>query len=94
MYHFGDPCRHCDTPHDAVEAGPCKGDPSKAIPIAFRSVEVRWDNIEQFLVRFSDGRIEQRYSHISENAPYWHFGYSNILTHPPRYDEKIRRATP
>lgn len=32
--HYGDPCIHCDTPHDLVAAGPCLGDPDKATPIA------------------------------------------------------------
>jgi hypothetical protein len=89
-FHFGDPCRHCEIPHDSVPVGACNGDSAKAIPIAYKSLGVRWDNIERFLLRMSDGRVEERYCHISEDAPYWHFGYSDRLTSPPRYDESLK----
>lgn len=92
MTHFGDPCIHCGTPHDDVEPGACKGDPKKAKPIAYCSMGVRWDNVEHFRVRYSDGRIEDRWDHISSNVHYYHFGHSQTLQHPPRYDEKLRSA--
>jgi hypothetical protein len=41
MTHFGDPCIHCGIPHDEVPVGHCVGDPSKAIPIAFKYKEIR-----------------------------------------------------
>ena len=90
LHHYGDPCVHCATPHDDVLPGPCPGDPAKAIPIAFRSLGVRWDNIERFLVRMSDGRVEDRHYHISEWANYHNF--EGRTTRPPgslRYDEKL-----
>ncbi len=91
MHHFGDPCAHCGTPHDDVQVGPCQGDPTKAVPIAYASLGVRWDKIERFRVRMSDGSVVERYSHVSEQAPYWHFGYSDRLQYPPRYDETLRK---
>jgi hypothetical protein len=92
LHHFGDPCIHCAIPHDDVPVGPCRGDPAKAIPIAYKSLGVRWDHVERFLVCFSNGRVEQRYSHISEHAPYWHFGYARDFQSPPRYDQKLTPA--
>lgn len=88
--HFGDPCIHCSTPHDRIPVGPCTGDLSKAVPIAFCSLGVRWDKVEQCRIRMSDGSVIERWNHISEAAPFWHFGYSDQLRHPPRYDETLR----
>ena len=90
MHHFGDPCRHCGTPHDEIQPGPCEGDPARATPIAYCSLGVRWDGVERYRVRFSDGRIEERCEHISAHAPYYHFGYSDALISPPHYDERLR----
>jgi hypothetical protein len=92
--HFGDPCRHCGIPLDDVPVGACEGDSKKAIPLAYASLGVRWDRVEHCRVRFSDGRIEDRWNHISEHAPYYHFGYSDELKHPPRFDDKLRRSNP
>lgn len=88
--HFGDPCLHCGIPHDEVAAGPCTGDAAKAIPVAYCSLGVRWDGVEHFRVRFSDGRVEDRWNHISERAPYHHFGWSDTLVYPPRYDGALK----
>ena len=89
MTHFGDPCIHCCVAHDDVPPGPCTGDPAKAVPIAYRSLGVRWDGVECCLIRLSDRRVIQRYNHVSESAPYWHFGWSNELRHPPRWDDSL-----
>jgi hypothetical protein len=86
MFHFGDPCIHCGCPHDDVPKGPCKGDPNKAIPIAYRRVGAQYDGTAHYRIRFSDGRIEDRYTHVSFNAPYYHFGNFDELIQPPRYD--------
>lgn len=94
MHHFGDPCIHCGIAHDDVPAGPCQGNAAKAIPIAYRSMGVRWDNVERFLIRMSDGSIQERHHHIGEQAPYYHFGYRDALSHPPRYDETLNRSKP
>lgn len=88
--HFGDPCIHCGVAHDDVAPGPCTGDAAKAIPIAYRSLGVRPDGVEHFLYRLSTGEVRQQYSHISEHAPYYHFGRSDELISPPRYDANIR----
>jgi hypothetical protein len=89
MRHFGDPCIHCGVPLDEVEIGACKGDPAKAKPIGYRRIATRPDGVDRFRVRFSDGRIEERHSHWSERAPYYHFGHSDVLTQPPRYDSRL-----
>lgn len=91
MTHFGDPCIHCGISQEDIPVGACTGDVNKARPIAYASLGVRWDNVEHFRIRFSDSRIEDRWCHISANAPYWHFNYSAELTHPPRYDETLKR---
>lgn len=90
MMHFGDPCIHCGIPQNQVPAGSCQGDATKAKPISYCSLGVRWDKVEHFRIRWSDGRVTERWAHISEHAPYFHFGFSDDLVNPPRYDEKLR----
>lgn len=87
--HFGDPCIHCGIPHDDVPVGACTGPESKAKPIAYRSLGVRWDKVEHFYIRWSDNRVTQSWNHISESAPYFHWGHSDYLISPPRYDQKL-----
>lgn len=89
MHHFGDPCVHCAIPHDDVPPGPCNGDPSKAVPIAYRSLGVRWDGVEHFLIRLSNDCVIERHNHISEQAPYWHFGWSDTFKNPPRHEARL-----
>lgn len=89
MHHFGDPCIHCNIPHDDVPAGSCGGDPKKAKPIAYRSLGVRWDNVEHFRVLMSSGEVREFHQHVSYSGPYYHFGYSDTLTSPPRYDPTL-----
>lgn len=88
--HFGDPCFHCGIPHDEIPVGACTGDPNKAKPIAYRSLGVRWDGYENFRIRWSTGAVTERWCHTSEQAPYWHFGHSDDLTTPPRYDPHLK----
>jgi hypothetical protein len=87
--HFGDPCIHCGTPFEKIEVGPCNGDPAKAKPLAYVGLGVRWDGYESFRIRWSDGRITEQTNHISAHAPYYHFGKSNELIQPPRYDKRL-----
>jgi hypothetical protein len=42
--HFGDPCIHCAIAHDDVAPGPCLGDPTKAIVLAYRVTRQAWQN--------------------------------------------------
>lgn len=94
MHHFADPCIHCGTPLDDVEAGPCKGDPKKAKPLAYAVVRVvRYDGVQHYRIRMTDGRVFDRHAHVSENAPYYHFGWSDDLIQPPRYDAKLASST-
>lgn len=90
MTHFGDPCIHCGVGHDDFEIGACKGDSTKAIPIAYCKLGQRPDGYEHFAVRYSDSRIETLWSHPTFRAPYFHFGHSSELKQPPRYDERLR----
>lgn len=89
IMHFGDPCIHCGVAHDDVPSGPCCGDSSNAKPVAFRSLGVRHDHVEHFYVLMSDGTVLDRYHHIDEQAPYYHFGYSDKVLSPPRYDATL-----
>ena len=89
MNHFGDPCIHCGIAHDDVPRGDCQGNASKAVPIAYKSLGVRPDKVERFLVRMSTGEVVERYAHVREHAPYYHFGHAGELGHPPRYDPSI-----
>lgn len=93
-HHFGDPCIHCGTPLDDVVPGPCKGDTSKAVPIGYALIDARWDGVQHYRIRYSDGRIEDSHQHVSFHAPYFHFGHSDELKQPPRYDEKLKHQKP
>ena len=88
--HFGDPCIHCGVPHDDVPSGPCTGT-SPPVPVAFATISVRWDGVEHFRVRYSDGHIEDRWDHASMNAPYYHFGAKQFGS-PPEYDPKLKEG--
>lgn len=88
--HFKSPCIHCGVEMENVDVGPCKGDASKAIPIAYASLGVRWDGVERYRVRYSDSSVRELYRHVSERAPYYHFGASDSLIQPPRYDPRLR----
>lgn len=90
MHHFGDPCIHCDVPQMDVIPGPCNGDPAKAKPIAYCVMETRPDGVERYRVRMSSGSIMEQYRHVSEHAPYYHFGHSDDLIQPPRYDRALK----
>ena len=72
--HFGDPCIHCRIPHDEVPPGPCSGQSSEAVPIACRFLETRRDGARHFLVRMSDGRVEDVWQSRAENP----FGVNDL----------------
>lgn len=88
--HFGDPCIHCGTNFERLQIGACNGDMTKSIPISYCELENRWDGVIHYRIRFSDMRIEDRWQHSSYHSPYFHFGYSDELIQPPRYDERLR----
>ena len=91
MAHFGDPCIHCGILHDEVAPGPCMGDRQKAICIAYQSLGVRWDRVEHFLLLMSDGSFQDRWHHISENAPYYHFRQDHEFGSPPPFRQDLAR---
>ena len=70
LLHFGDPCVHCEIPHDDVAPGPCLGDPEKAVPVSWRFIGARWDGVDQYLIRMSDGQLVDRWEHYSMSLPY------------------------
>lgn len=39
-------------------------------PVAWRSLGVRWDHVEHFLIKYDDGEIEDYHQHISFHTPY------------------------
>lgn len=86
LYHFRSPCVHCGIAMEDVPKGPCPGDPAKAVPMVWRSLGVRWDKVERFLIQYSDGRFEDRWEHIAMQLPF------NYLK-DARYDQKLRRPS-
>ena len=60
-----------------------------AYPIAYKSLGVRWDKVESFRVKYSDGQVKEISAHVSEHMPYWHFGHSDTMAQPPTYDETL-----
>lgn len=64
-----------------------------AVPLSFRSMGVRYDGVERYLVRYSDGSIREHHDHVSEHAPYYHFGRFDQLTQPPHYDARLQEPT-
>jgi hypothetical protein len=89
--HFGDPCIHCGLTLDQFQVGACTGDPAKAKPIAYRSLGVRWDGVECFLIRMSTNEVRERWSHVSEWAPSRGFNMLGDLQQKPRYDPRLTR---
>lgn len=85
--HFGDPCINCKTPHDEVVAGACPGPVSV---IGYCGLGVRWDGVERYRYRLSDGTVHDLHSHVSNRAPYYHFGRSPLLVQPPPYDAALK----
>lgn len=92
--HFGDPCIHCGTPLDDVAPGPCQGDPSKAKVIGYVGLGVRCDGVERYRYRTSDNAVHELHSHVSNHAPYYHFGRSADLIQPPPYDVRLKAVKP
>lgn len=54
--------------------------------IAYKSLGVRWDGVERFLLRHEDGRVTERYGHISYHLPYRGFSMLGDYQQPPAYD--------
>jgi hypothetical protein len=52
--------------------------------MAWRSLGVRWDKVEHFLIRMSSGEIIDRWEHIEMNLPYSYLCDA-------RYDQKLTR---
>lgn len=92
--HFQSPCIHCGLAMEQFDVGPCKGDVSNAIPISYASFGVRWDGVEGYRVRYSDNSVHDLHRHVSERAPYYHFGKSADLIQPPRYERKLLTVNP
>lgn len=90
MTHFGSQCIHCGLAWDKVPVGDCQGDPKKARPVAYALLGVRWDGVERFRLRMSSGEIVERYAHVSENAPFWQFGYSDTFGAALPYDDGLK----
>lgn len=65
--HFNDPCIHCNIAHDDMTVGPCKGDPSKAIVLAYCVDRQAWENpgsgADTILCLMSTGEINQDWWH-------------------------------
>lgn len=87
--HFGDPCIHCGKAMEDFDVGACQGEKSKAIAIAYRSLGVRWDGYEHFLVRLSTNEVVERWCHYSTQAPYRGFKMLGDIQQPPRMDPKL-----
>lgn len=92
MAHFGDPCIHCGIAWDEVESGPCHGDPAKVIVTGYWAGGVRSDGVETYHWQTSDGERHSACRHVSEHAPYYHFGKSDTLINPPPYRPEIKGA--
>lgn len=89
--HFRDPCIHCGLAMENFEVGACKGDAKKAVAIGYKSLGVRWDGYEHFLVRLSTNEVVERWCHPSEHAPYRHFRWNGEIQQPPRYEPNMVR---
>lgn len=79
LHHFRDPCVHCGLRMEDVAIGPCLGDRTKAVPMAWKSLGVRWDNVEHFLIQFSDGHFEHRWEHIEADLAYGYLAKARFV---------------
>jgi hypothetical protein len=91
--HFQDPCIHCAQRMEDFAVGACLGDRSKAIAIAYRSLETRWDGYTRYLVRMSTNEVVERWCHHSMQAPYRGFKMLGDIQQPPRLDPKLSLKT-
>ena len=57
--------------------------------VAYKSLGVRWDGIEHFLLRHADGSVTERYGHISYHLPYRGFSMLGDYQQPPTYDRTL-----
>lgn len=71
MTHYGDPCIHCNMPHDEVLLGPCTGDRQRAKALDVCFISRRWDNVECWRFRYTDGSIHEEWYHIDEVPDLW-----------------------
>ena len=90
--HFGDPCIHCGVSLEDMKVGPCEGDPAKAKVVAYAKLGTRWDGVERYRYRLSTNEVRECHSHVSNRLPYYHFGRSDNLVQPPRYDRRLLEA--
>ena len=98
MHHFGDPCIHCGVPHDDVPVGPCMGDRSKAIPLAYcvdrQAYENTGSGAETILCFMSTGEIHTEWRHP---ATWWWnsdwFKKATVLARNEFHSKYTRKAT-
>lgn len=47
--------------------------------MAWKSLGVRWDNVEHFLIQFSDGHFEHRWEHIEADLAYGYLAKARFV---------------
>ena len=74
LHHFGDPCVHCGIAHDDVAPWPCKGDPTKAVVVAYCVQRQAYQNpgsgCDTVRCAMSNGTIRDDARHPAEHWPY------------------------
>lgn len=90
--HFGDPCMFCGVGHDDLAPGPCPKNDGKVRVAHYAVVDRRWDGVERYRYRTTDGKVHEVSAHISFKLPYWHFGYCDDFVNPPKWDEGLKTA--
>lgn len=53
--------------------------------MAWKSLGVRWDNVEHYLIQMSNGLFEDRWEHVSLNLPYTYL-------RDARYNAALKRS--
>lgn len=70
LRHYGDPCVHCGVAHDDVPPGPCQGDRSKTVVMAYcierQSHQNPGSGCDTILCLMSDGNLQIDARHPSE----------------------------
>lgn len=90
--HFGDPCIFCKVGHEDLQTGPCPENDCKLRVAGYVLIDNRWDGVQHYRYRTTDGRVREIHSHASNHAPYYHFGLSDDLIQTPPWDETLKSA--
>lgn len=58
--------------------------------IGWATVESRYDGVQRYRWRTSDGQVHEAHSHVQNRLPYYHFGLRDEFGQTPPYDVTLK----